>query len=70
MADVWEEHKTRLRGYIAKRVRAREDVDDIPQDVFVKVHTNAPTVKTVGADPRMSHRVDALSQAHRAQDRK
>ena len=36
MPDFWIEHKTRLRGYIAKRMREPAAVDDILQDVFVK----------------------------------
>ncbi len=49
MADFWQEHKTRLRGYIAKRVRGSDAVDDILQDVFLKAHTSLHTVKSRGS---------------------
>lgn len=44
--DCWQEHKTRLRGYIAKRVRESDAVDDILQEVFLKAHTSLHTVKS------------------------
>lgn len=36
MKSLWEEHKSRLRGSIAKRVRDKDAVDDILQDVYLK----------------------------------
>jgi RNA polymerase sigma-70 factor, ECF subfamily len=35
IADLWREHKDRLRSYIAKRVRDRDVADDVLQDVFL-----------------------------------
>jgi RNA polymerase sigma-70 factor (ECF subfamily) len=49
IVDIWQEHKTRLRGYIAKRVRESEAVDDILQDVFLKAHTSLHTIKSHGS---------------------
>ncbi len=49
MADFWQEHKTQLRGYIAKRVRESDAVGDILQDVFLKAHTSLHTVKSRGS---------------------
>lgn len=34
--SFWEEHKVRLRAYIARRVREADAVDDILQEVFLK----------------------------------
>jgi len=31
ISDLWSEHRSRLRGYIAKRVRENDAVDDILQ---------------------------------------
>lgn len=49
IADFWQEHKTRLRGYIAKRVHGSDAVDDILQDVFLKAYTSLHTVKSRGS---------------------
>ena len=35
---IWQQHKERLRGYIARRVRDEAAVDDILQEVFLKAH--------------------------------
>jgi DNA-directed RNA polymerase specialized sigma24 family protein len=52
MADFWQEHKTRLRGYIAKRVRESDAAGDILQDAFLKAHTRLHTVKSHGSTRR------------------
>jgi len=49
IADFWQEHKSRLRGYIAKRVHESAAVDDILQDVFLKAYTSLHTVKSHGS---------------------
>jgi RNA polymerase sigma-70 factor (ECF subfamily) len=49
LPDIWEEHKARLRGYVAKRVRDNDVVDDILQDVFLKAHNNLHTLKSHGS---------------------
>jgi RNA polymerase sigma-70 factor, ECF subfamily len=47
ISTFWNQHKARLRSYIASRVvRDQHAVDDILQDVFVKAHTSLHTVKT------------------------
>lgn len=46
LSDFWIEHKTRLRGYVAKRVRERDAVDDILQNVFLKAHSSLHTLKS------------------------
>ena len=59
MPDFWIEHKKRLRGYIAKRVREPSAVDDILQDVFVKAYTNLHTVKSRGSLTAWLYRIAA-----------
>ena len=59
MTDFWQEHKTRLRGYIAKRVRERDAVDDVLQEVFIKVHARLHTVKSHGSISAWLYRVAA-----------
>lgn len=49
MMNWWEEHKSRLRGYIAKRVPDKDVVDDILQDVYIKAHTHLNTLKSRGS---------------------
>lgn len=49
ITDFWQEHKSRLRGYIAKRVHESAAVDDILQDVYLKAYTSLHTVKSHGS---------------------
>jgi RNA polymerase sigma-70 factor, ECF subfamily len=49
MTDLWQQHKVRVRGCIAWRVREDTAVNDILQDVFLKVHTGLPRVKSSGS---------------------
>ncbi len=46
--ELWQLVHDGLRAFIAKRVNAHDHVDDILQDVFVRVHRQMDTVK----DPR------------------
>ena len=36
---IWTQFSERLRGFIAKRVREENDVQDVLQDVFAKIHS-------------------------------
>lgn len=40
VTDIWEESRQRLRRFIAKRIDDPNDVDDVLQDVFLKIHLN------------------------------
>lgn len=40
ISRVWEESQSRLRNFIARRVKNEADAEDILQDVFVKVYQN------------------------------
>lgn len=42
---VWLEVSGRLRGFIASRVRNRDDAEDVLQDVFVKIHDQLPALE-------------------------
>lgn len=59
ISDLWQEHRSRLRGYIAKRVRESDAVDDILQDVFLKAHTSLRTVKSHGSITAWLYRIAA-----------
>jgi len=41
--ELWQELHTSLRAFIARRV-APEDVDDVFQDVFVRIHRGLATL--------------------------
>jgi RNA polymerase sigma-70 factor (ECF subfamily) len=42
---LWAEFSGRLRGFIAKRVRAEVDIEDILQEVFAKIHAGLGALK-------------------------
>lgn len=69
MIDFWQEHKARLRNYIARRVREKDVVDDIVQDVFLKAHVSLHTVKSRGSIIAWLYRIAANTVAdhYRAQ---
>jgi len=50
MKHFWQEHRSRLCGYIAKRVRERDAVGDILQEVFLKVNASQQAIKPFNYD--------------------
>lgn len=69
MTIFWQEHRSRLRGYIAKRVRDRDAVDDIVQEVFLKVNANLHSVKSHSSISAWLYRIaaNAIADHYRAQ---
>lgn len=69
IALLWREHRERLRGYIGKRVRQRDAVDDILQDVFLKAHAGLSAVKAEGSVTAWLYRIaaNAIVDHHRTQ---
>ncbi len=63
VTELWQMHRSRLRDYIAKRVREREAVDDILQEVFIKVHAGLHTVRSHGSLSAWLYRIAANSIA-------
>ena len=57
--DLWQEHRSRLRGYIARRVDESDAVDDILQDVFLRAHAKLHTVKSHGSISAWLYRIAA-----------
>ena len=43
--DIWREFSGPLRGFLIKRIAEPEDVEDVLQDVFVKLHTRIDTLR-------------------------
>jgi len=70
ITDFWREHHSRLRGYIAKRVRESAAVDDILQEVFIKVDASLHTVKSPGSLSAWLYRIAAntIADHYRAQN--
>jgi RNA polymerase sigma-70 factor (ECF subfamily) len=46
IAELWRLYQTRLRGFIAKRVKDGHSVDDILQVTFLKAHENLHKVRS------------------------
>lgn len=69
MIDFWQEHKAQLRGFIAKRIRESDAVDDVLQDVYLKAQTNLHTVKSHGSLTGWLYRIaaNAIADHYRAQ---
>jgi RNA polymerase sigma-70 factor (ECF subfamily) len=45
LKTVWQEFHQRLRGFILKRVHNPADVDDILQEVFVRIYQRLTTIR-------------------------
>lgn len=69
VTELWQMHRSRLRDYIARRVGEREAVDDILQEVFIKVQAGLHTVRSYGSVSAWLYRIAANSIAdhYRAQ---
>ena len=48
VTDVWQQFRAGLRSFIAKRIANEADVDDILQEVFLRMHRRIHSLK----DPR------------------
>ncbi len=67
--DFWQEHKERLRAYVGKRVRERDAIDDILQNVYLKAHTSLRNLKSEGSVSAWLYRItaNAITDYYRAQ---
>jgi RNA polymerase sigma-70 factor (ECF subfamily) len=45
ISHIWTEFTEQLRSFIARRVRDEQEVEDILQDVFLKIHANLPQLR-------------------------
>ncbi len=43
---VWLDYQSNLKAFLKSRVKTPEDVEDILQDIMLKVHKNLPTLKS------------------------
>jgi len=44
-ARVWEEFSGRVRSHLLKNIRNKSDVDDLMQDIFMKIHAHLPHLR-------------------------
>lgn len=67
----WAEYRTRLKSYIARRMRDSSNVEDLLQDVFLKASEKIHTVKSQGSIPGWLYRIAAhtIADHYRAQRR-
>lgn len=45
MEDIWRRFDTPLRRFVSRRVRSQDAVDDIVQDVYLKIHSAIATLR-------------------------
>jgi RNA polymerase sigma-70 factor (ECF subfamily) len=38
--NVWDEFSEQIRNYLLKKVKQKDDADDLLQDIFIKIHGN------------------------------
>ena len=53
---VWQELDAELRPFVARRVRAHVDVDDIIQEVFLRMQRGLPGLQRPGRHDRLEPR--------------
>src|SRR5512143_3142200 len=65
---LWQEHKTRVRSFIVRRVRDPDVADDILQNVFLKAHSNLHMIKSQGSITAWLYRVatNAIADYYRS----
>ncbi len=57
LEELWTQHRTRLRGFIARRVRDAHATDDILQVTFLKAHENLPRLRSKDAIASWLYRI-------------
>lgn len=69
ISDIWNEYKSRLRRYVARRVREPDVVDDILQEVFLKAYENLHSLKVRGNVSPWLYRIaaNAIADHYRSQ---
>jgi RNA polymerase sigma-70 factor (ECF subfamily) len=45
VSQIWSESRTRLKNFIAKKIDNKADVEDVLQNVFIKIHLNISDLK-------------------------
>ena len=68
---AWRDIEARLRSYVARRVASASEVDDIVQEILVRVHKGLATLRDEGSFGGWVYRIAAraIADAARAQAR-
>ncbi|MHB8869492.1 MAG: RNA polymerase sigma factor SigZ [Thermoleophilia bacterium] len=69
ISDIWSEYKSRLRSYVAGRVREPDVVDDILQDIFLKACENLHSLRERGSVAPWLYRIasNVIADHYRSQ---
>jgi RNA polymerase sigma-70 factor, ECF subfamily len=43
ITDIYKEYNSLLKNFVSKRVNNKEDVQDLLQEIYIKLHLNKPT---------------------------
>lgn len=43
--QIWEEFSGRVRSHLLRKMRNKGDVDDLMQDIFIKIHSHLPHLR-------------------------
>ena len=46
--QIWEEFAGRIRSHLLKKLRRKDDVDDLMQEIFIKVHSHLGHLRESG----------------------
>lgn len=67
--SIWEEFNTPLKSFINRRVKNDQDVDDILQNVFYKIHNNISSLRKAEKIYAWVYRIarNAITDFYRAQ---
>ena len=47
-AQIWEEFSGRIRSHLLKKLRRQDDVDDLMQEIFIKIHSHLGHLRESG----------------------
>lgn len=67
--SIWEEFSTPLKSFIRRRVKNDQDVDDILQNVFYKIHNNISSLREAERIQAWVYRIarNAITDFYRTQ---
>ncbi len=43
--QLWEEFSGRVRSHLLRKMRNKDDVDDLLQEIFIKIHAHLPHLR-------------------------
>lgn len=69
---LWHDFRDRLRAFVARRVKHPEDVEDILQDVFLRIHRNLQQINRQESLPSWIYQItrNSIMDHYRSRRRK